>query len=536
VAHLRLGPRSVNTASPQSIVNASAAPGASPTDSKAIADTRSRRLQILAIAIMTLVISIQVLQAWKGSNNPALRYASVAGDFRDFYCAGATLNAGEDPYLAEPLSRCGSAVGARLPSDVQGLTTPAPLPPYALAIFRLFAKMPFIAAALLFSALSIFALTYSVIRLASITRCPPIAIFAAFAMPLYLTVVEWGNLPCILIGLLVAAAYALKKKAYVAAGFACVATLIEPNLGLPTCLAVFLWAPGTRRSIAAGVAGIGLLSLLTAGLHGNIEYLAKVIPAQAQAEVPAQMQYSFTWLAHVVGLPDGVALRIGSISYAVMAGLGVWFAREIARAKDADEFLPIVPAAFAVFGGSYIHLFQTSISIVLGIILLGVSQRRSPLLLFGIGLQIVIWWTQVWLVRPYTLARFESALAIAVFCFFAGGFRAFSTRIALSLAASFTYLLLSFAILHAPRQPVCSSEPAAAYAKAIGSDLQYASGEWGRFLRNTPIETECDVMVIAEKIPIWLGAFLLIVFTITQSRGPNEAAGSRLERRRYPLA
>src|ERR1019366_6398442 len=206
----------------KSIINGSAAPGASPTDAKAIADTRSRRIQILAIAIMTLVITMQVLQAWKGSNDPTLRYANVAGDFRDFYCAGATLNAGEDPYLAKPLSRCGTAVSARLPSDVRdGFVAPAPLPPYALAIFRLFAKMPFIAAALLFSALSIFALTYSIIRLASISRCPPIAIFAAFAMPLCLTVVEWGNLPCILIGLLVAAACALKKKAYVAAGIAC---------------------------------------------------------------------------------------------------------------------------------------------------------------------------------------------------------------------------------------------------------------------------------------------------------------------------
>lgn len=82
------------------------------------------------------------------------------------------------------------------------------------------------------------------------------------------------------------------------------ATLVEPHLGLPVCVAVFCWAPATRRAIAAGVVFLGILSLFTVGVHGSVGYLTKVLPLQARADIPAEAQYSFTWLAYALGMPD----------------------------------------------------------------------------------------------------------------------------------------------------------------------------------------------------------------------------------------
>ena len=68
-------------------------------------------------------------------------------DFADFYCAGAALDAGADPYRYEPLHRCEHALNSSAayrndPAHV----VPAPLPPYDFPPFMLAARLPFSAA------------------------------------------------------------------------------------------------------------------------------------------------------------------------------------------------------------------------------------------------------------------------------------------------------------------------------------------------------------------------------------------------------
>ena len=77
------------------------------------------------------------------------RVAGFLIDFRAFYCAGAALDAGADPYRAEPLRSCEVAAWEAFPAGYPEVAVPAPLPGYALTPFALLARLPYgVAAAL----------------------------------------------------------------------------------------------------------------------------------------------------------------------------------------------------------------------------------------------------------------------------------------------------------------------------------------------------------------------------------------------------
>lgn len=80
----------------------------------------------------------------------------LMGDFRAFYCAGAAVASGADPYRMQPLLACEAATPAtsRTPAG-DGVAVPAPLPPYALLPFALLSRLPFPLAALAYLVLSV---------------------------------------------------------------------------------------------------------------------------------------------------------------------------------------------------------------------------------------------------------------------------------------------------------------------------------------------------------------------------------------------
>ncbi|MBD5657628.1 MAG: hypothetical protein IAI50_20995, partial [Candidatus Eremiobacteraeota bacterium] len=115
----------------------------------------NRGAQCAIIAAFLLLIVLQVQQSWRDPAGADLRHANVARDFKTFYCAGATANAGENPYLQAALERCGNAEKAPLPSFIRNGVWAAPLPPYDIAVFRVLAALPYYAAAQAWFALSI---------------------------------------------------------------------------------------------------------------------------------------------------------------------------------------------------------------------------------------------------------------------------------------------------------------------------------------------------------------------------------------------
>src|ERR1700681_1767086 len=80
---------------------------------------------------------------------PEARPSALMRDFNAFYCAGAALDRGADPYRAEPLGSCERAPRpAWLNRAIPNLSTPAPLTSDALASFAALARPPYVFAEL----------------------------------------------------------------------------------------------------------------------------------------------------------------------------------------------------------------------------------------------------------------------------------------------------------------------------------------------------------------------------------------------------
>ena len=115
--------------------------------------------------------------------SPAFRPPFLLRDFNAFYCAGAAIDRGADPYRAEPLGTCERR--PRPPAFAQGtagLAVPAPLPPYALAPFALVARLPYLWAGTVWSLATVVAFGLAAAAIRRVSGVSTAAVIAAFAL------------------------------------------------------------------------------------------------------------------------------------------------------------------------------------------------------------------------------------------------------------------------------------------------------------------------------------------------------------------
>jgi hypothetical protein len=476
---------------------------------------------------MLLMFAQIVFSAWKDPAESNSRHTNVATDFKAFYCAGATVNAGGNPYLVAPFQRCGTPAGSALPTFLHTGVYAAPLPPYDVAAFRLIALLPFYVAALVWLVLSFAVLSLAVVLVARMSGIAPLGVFAALAMTTYLTNLAWGQIVPMVVGALTIAAFALRSRNHVLAGAACIITLLEPHIGFAVCLAVFLWAPKTRWTIAIGCALFGALSIATVGVSTVVDYFRIVLPLQAIAEAPATYQYSLTWLMYILGASEALAVKIGSVSYVFAAALALWLARAVSRHLKAPEFIAFVPAGVVVFGGPFVHTTQTSISILLGLMLIGLVSERAklPLLWAGVLLQVPDWFVDPSASNAlFRSFRFESMLAIAVTAFFILNVRPWR-RFATAAAVSLLYLAISFSILHLPDSTIRRPASASTYSRELGTGRDYTTGVWGVAVRADTASSDSTIVSLAFKIPIWAGLLCIIVSSLSLALTRRDVVG-----------
>ena len=464
-------------------------------------------LQYAAIALLTAMVLVQLVHSWRGAAGEP-RDASLTRDFKAFYCAGAVVNAGEDPYRNAPLQRCGSRTGA-VPAFAQTGVWPAPLPGYDLALFRAFALLPYRTAAIAFLALSVAAAFVTIVLVARMSAAPPIVVFAAVAPVLVFGCLEWGQLPPLLACALAVAAYAARARRDTVAALACVLAMIEPHVGLPVCVAAFLWLPRYRFAIAAGMVVLAVLSVATIGIADNLEYARSVLPLHARAEAPAVNQFSLTWIAHVLGAPDGLATLLGSVDYAAMTVLAVVLAGRIARSNDAPEAVALVPPPVVLLGGTFVHATQIAVTIACGLVLASIVARARGLIWLGVVLVTPIWYDGAW-TRLVSASRIECAVAVGIVAYAA--FRALRANAAVPRAAlaAAAYLVVAVALPRVPPTIVRASPDVAAYARANQADAALAPVAWGEWIRATPAASTATLPPTAGKVPLWLGLLAMI--------------------------
>ncbi len=306
-----------------------------------------------------------------------LRFAGFMLDFRAFYCAGAALDAGADPYRAEPLRSCEITSYGAFPLGYPQVAVPAPLPGYAIAPFALLAHLPYDAAATLWLFATALAILASAALLTGLSRLPAPVVWAALILPLGLVSGFLGQLVPFAVLALASCARAVEAGRPRVAALAAAASLIEPHFGLPVCLGLALGVPRARLPLALLLACGAALSLALLGLERNLEYVRAVLPAHLASEVSNEEQYSLTHLLNLAGAPDAFALQLGSASYVVAIVAGIVLAARLVRRGAPVTLFVLLPAAFAPLGGSFVHIQQMAFVIPALLVLLGRVAPRD---------------------------------------------------------------------------------------------------------------------------------------------------------------
>ncbi len=305
-------------------------------------------------------------------------FLSNPPDFRAFYCAGAALDAKRDPYRVEPIRTCQRRVllASHLELDEQHPLF-APLPPYALALFAVLARLPFWAATRLWVVLNLAALIVALFSMQRLTGLRVWSVVLAMLASVGFASLVLGQVVPLVVAALGLAALAVRRGDGRVAAVAAALAALEPHVALPLWLGLALLVPRARVPLV--VAGGVLLALsFSFGLRLNVEYVASVVPAHARAEIANfGAQYSLSALLRWCGVPIGAALVLGSASYVIMLATGLLIATALVRRTCDSAFAVLAPPAAVLLGGPFIHGHQMAVALPFALLLLATVPHRT---------------------------------------------------------------------------------------------------------------------------------------------------------------
>jgi hypothetical protein len=442
-----------------------------------------------------------------------------------WYCAGEAVNEHADPYLVEPLRSCEIRND---PSHKYPWVEPAPLPGYALAGFALMARLPFPLARTLWFYLLIAAVIATAVMIAKLAKIPALLALLCLAMVDGYVNLSYAELPPLVLAALVASAALGASRRYVPAAIVAAVTMIEPHIGLPACLSMFVWWPRTRVPFIISGVLLGVLTIVALGVPVNLEYFHTLLPLQAASEIAAQDQYSLTRVLHLMNVSDRVALGAGTASYLAMTAIGVMIARRLAARVKSDALIALLPPALALLGGPFVHDLQLAAAIPAALIL--ASSTQSTLLLRAFPLVAIGFPWHHWTIASLhgQAGALEIGAALAAILI-ATRTKTVATRITAGLAGVLALLILACAIKSIPEYKV--GPPRVVTAAAI-APVDVSAANWAAFLSRDPSSTTPNARDVTEKVPVWLGLIALAwtSLALAQTKGrldssePTESA------------
>lgn len=447
----------------------------------------ARALLLAAAALLLILWQVRV----------ASHDGVLFGDFRAFYCGAHAVLSGANPYAAAPLYRCESTpMPFGLMHSRLGIAVPAPLPGYAILAFVPFAALPFVVACGVWAIVLLACLALSARALAILLDRPADLMLWTFVTAVTAVSIPTGETGAPMFAAVLWTAVALRRGTWALAALAAGCAMVVPHVGLPAVLGAFLFVPQTRKWIAAIGAILAAMDLACGGVHAALSYFTVVLPAHARAEIGSSMQYGVTWMLHSLHASDRAAIAGGEISYLCMAAAGLWTARSyLARRGDA-AYAALVPPAFAVLGGTFIHLAQIVIAIPAALLLFTVSTARMRAVFAAAFLLLACPWLVIFgkpLIIPM-YAALCAGLGIAVLGF----------RPAAALRAAIGAVLVCAVILFSAAHFGASYAPVHETVKTHG-DL--AQNSWAAFVGSHWSST--GVAWWIAKAPTWAGLALL---------------------------
>jgi hypothetical protein len=423
-------------------------------------------------------------------------------DFAEFYCAGAALDAGADPYRYEPLHRCEHAVdtGSIYRND-PARVTPAPLPPYDFPPLMLAARLSY-GTARQFDAVAIVAAVIAAI-VAMGALVPLEATALAMLLPAGYVLLNAGQVVPFALAALVFCGLALARGRDAFAGVLGALVTVEPHLGLPVCIALLLWLPRSRAPLVATAVVLLAIGASTVGIATTFEYVSRVLPAQAAAEIAHPYQYSLTYLLSTLRVPASAALFVGDASYAAMLVVGVWLGRRLRERLARPEMVVFVPAAFSVVGGPYVHMVDLPFAIPAALVF-ACTLRGNARQIAAIALCLLaVPWILVWITKKLFLAALFVVAALLL---------RLRTSAFVSFATFGGVCAAIYLLELAPPAPLTGRTPGTFTA----TDL--ADTAWIAYVKELP---QASLTWLAVKVPTWAALATLVAVCFAAAREPG---------------
>jgi hypothetical protein len=190
---------------------------------------------------------------------------------------------------------------------------------------------------------------------------------------------------------IVAAAWALHRGRVALGVGALAVAMLEPQIALPAAIGCFMLYPQSRVPLAATMALFAALSWFGAGWSVTTSYLTTVLPAHALSEVSRDNQYSLATIAGALGAPDASAALLGSLSYIAMTAVGVVVAVLLWRRYEEPALAVLVPPAFSLLGGSFVHTAEIAAAVPAALLLVVRASALRPWFVAALLLLAVPW-------------------------------------------------------------------------------------------------------------------------------------------------
>jgi hypothetical protein len=430
------------------------------------------------------------------------RNGSLMGDFRAFYCAGSVVIHGGDPYLAAPLSRCETSPQPfSLYQARDGVVLPAPLPGYALLPFIALSFIPFPFACLVWFAILLGACAIAWRSLTYLINDRLEAVVLAAALPLAVST-PFGEIIPIAVAAFCACGAALKRSAPGAAVAWATLAMMQPHVGLPVMVALMGWERTRWRAVFA-VACLAVLHVAVVR-HEALGYFTHLLPQHALAELPRASQFSVAWIAQALGASPQIALAVGTCSYALALVGGVSVAAFLAWRTRSPELLALVPPAFALLGGTFIHLAQMLVALPAVLVMIPHAHGRNRVLLASALVLLAIPWNVA------SVVVWMSPLVALV----AGGITLVTLRqpsiVALRVALA---CVVYFGIVAVARAWIPLTPPSPLVPTF---DPSLAPASWGWWIHMH--DSDASLGTWLAKVPTWTGLMLFAFASISVAR------------------
>ncbi len=437
-------------------------------------------------------------------------------EFADFYCAGRSLDEGKSPYLYEPLRRCehmvasGTSFRAQMFSRNTALAVPAPQPAYDFLPFMALGRLPAEAARVTYAVailVAIASITFLLIRLG----VPPDLAVAGFAIPTAYVELSAAQIVPFALCALVVCGWSLARGRDALAGCAAALTMIEPSLGVGVVAVTLAYVPRARYAAIAVLAALIAVMLAVVGTHGLWEYLVRLLPSHAAAEITFPFQYSLTYLLRQLGASPSIALRAGTASYLLLLATALWLSPRLSATLRRPELLAFIPALCATIAGPFLHQEELAFALPALLVLARTASRRAaPYAATSLCL-VAVPWIPLWGMKQLFLGAIVVCAIITVrLCKLRWASAAITAAIALTI-----YLFE----LHPPHLPAPSdiSTP----RKSAVLSLQE---EWSDYVA---ARSTRDPFWVLIKIPSWIGLGLALTLALALVlRSPPSSAAS----------